>query len=448
MHAWPRPGGRHAGERLVLAVAALERPGDTAEGLARAAWLQERVVGEVPWPDPSEGVGTVAMYSTPAAPTAPASSPTPSSRAPARLARPARGRAVAAAEPSSSTWARSTRRRPHARRARRPRALLGFPAPVGGIGQLALVLAERGALGDADALLAEHGLGAPCPSRWSSTRCSPARGRAAGAELPGGGRRRARARPPARALGPAPARARTGARIAAEALRAATAGGRAQLAGQSLSLAARGARRRRSRGAARAGPGDPGDRARRARRGRLALRRHALALEPARVRGDPALSCGAPGRRAAREQLAAAWTVRTPAGLAGSPSAPPASCARHRRPPPPARSSGRDALTAGRAPRRRPRGRGEQPRDRPGAVRHRRDGRDPPPPRLPQAGRRRPRRPGGRAGAEQTRLRRLDRAAAFCAGACPTPVPRSSHAIDSSWPARRLGRRGCRRWPG
>ena len=31
--------GDTPGERLVLAVAALERPGPTAEGLARAAWL-------------------------------------------------------------------------------------------------------------------------------------------------------------------------------------------------------------------------------------------------------------------------------------------------------------------------------------------------------------------------------------------------------------------------
>ena len=53
--------GETPGERLVLAVAALEDPGPTAEGLARAAELQERVVGEVPWPDPSEGHLRVAL---------------------------------------------------------------------------------------------------------------------------------------------------------------------------------------------------------------------------------------------------------------------------------------------------------------------------------------------------------------------------------------------------
>ena len=49
--------GATPGERIVLAVAALEDPGPTAAGLERAARLQERVVGEVPWPDPSDGVG-------------------------------------------------------------------------------------------------------------------------------------------------------------------------------------------------------------------------------------------------------------------------------------------------------------------------------------------------------------------------------------------------------
>lgn len=54
--------GSTTGERLVLAVAALEAPGVGAGGLAHAAELQERVEYETPWPTPQRGVGTVAMY--------------------------------------------------------------------------------------------------------------------------------------------------------------------------------------------------------------------------------------------------------------------------------------------------------------------------------------------------------------------------------------------------
>ena len=52
--------GETAGERLVIAVAALEEP-STARDLARGATLAARAVDELPWPDPSGGVGNVAM---------------------------------------------------------------------------------------------------------------------------------------------------------------------------------------------------------------------------------------------------------------------------------------------------------------------------------------------------------------------------------------------------
>ncbi|HZB75415.1 MAG TPA: AAA family ATPase [Solirubrobacteraceae bacterium] len=151
--------GETPGERLVLAVAALEDPGPTAEGLARAAELQERVVGEVPWPDPSEGVGTVAMY--------------------LHAGRPARARALAEALLERARRADSPARHALALWARGAvhldlgaldeaeadmrAALSSSTAEPAGVGQLVLVLAERGALEEAEALLAEHGLDGALP---------------------------------------------------------------------------------------------------------------------------------------------------------------------------------------------------------------------------------------------------------------------------------------------
>ena len=54
--------GATAGERLVRAVAASESAGPTAHDLHRATADAERAFGELPRPDPGEGVGTVAMY--------------------------------------------------------------------------------------------------------------------------------------------------------------------------------------------------------------------------------------------------------------------------------------------------------------------------------------------------------------------------------------------------
>jgi DNA-binding CsgD family transcriptional regulator len=54
--------GSTPGERLVLATAASERPGPTADDLFHSTRTNERVTREIPWPDPVEGIGFVAMY--------------------------------------------------------------------------------------------------------------------------------------------------------------------------------------------------------------------------------------------------------------------------------------------------------------------------------------------------------------------------------------------------
>lgn len=54
--------GETPGERQVLAIAHSERPGPSADGLYRATLLTERAAAERPWPDPVEGIGTLAMY--------------------------------------------------------------------------------------------------------------------------------------------------------------------------------------------------------------------------------------------------------------------------------------------------------------------------------------------------------------------------------------------------
>jgi DNA-binding CsgD family transcriptional regulator/tetratricopeptide (TPR) repeat protein len=55
-------GDETPGERLVQAVAASQHPGPTAEDLVRSSQLEERSFGTVRWPEPVEGIGTIAMY--------------------------------------------------------------------------------------------------------------------------------------------------------------------------------------------------------------------------------------------------------------------------------------------------------------------------------------------------------------------------------------------------
>jgi DNA-binding CsgD family transcriptional regulator len=158
--------GDTPGERLVLAVAALEDPGPAADGLARAAELQERVVGEVPWPDPSEGVGTVAMYLHAGRP----------DRARA-LADALLARAVVAGSPVRHTMALLARSAVHldvgtldeaeadVRAALADGAALGPGVLPSAVGLLTHVLAERGSLHDAQDALSQHGLEGELPER-------------------------------------------------------------------------------------------------------------------------------------------------------------------------------------------------------------------------------------------------------------------------------------------
>ena len=199
------PGGRRAARRDAGRAPGARRcrargPGPTAEGLARAAELQERVVGEVPWPDPPRASARWPCTSTRAGPPAPA-------RSAAALLERAR-RADSPARHALALWARGA------------------------------VHLDVGALDEAEADM-RAALGATSPARsrpasvswrWCSPSAAPrrgrgapgrtrARGRAAGADGPqppaarargaadrpapmgGGGGGRARARPPPRALG-------------------------------------------------------------------------------------------------------------------------------------------------------------------------------------------------------------------------------------------------------
>jgi DNA-binding CsgD family transcriptional regulator len=158
--------GETPAERRLLAVAAVEDPGSAAEGLARAAELQERVVGEAPWRDPSEGVGTVLMY--------------------VHAGRPDRARAltdrmvewaIASDSPVRHAMALVTRSavgldvgeldeaEADIRAALADLSSVGHAALPTVYGQLAQVLTERGELAEAQAVLVEHGLDRELPEQ-------------------------------------------------------------------------------------------------------------------------------------------------------------------------------------------------------------------------------------------------------------------------------------------
>jgi DNA-binding CsgD family transcriptional regulator len=159
--------GATPGERLVLAVAAVEDPGPTAAGLARAARLQEAGVDEVPWPEPAEGVGIVAMYLH-------AGEPEPARRLAERLLERAR-RADSPTRHAIALLARASVQLDCGALAEAEadaRAALSDPSVAGGppvrrsgVGLLAGILAERGELAEADALLAEHHLDGDLPEQ-------------------------------------------------------------------------------------------------------------------------------------------------------------------------------------------------------------------------------------------------------------------------------------------
>jgi DNA-binding CsgD family transcriptional regulator len=147
--------GATPGERLVVAVAALEEP-RTAQDLAYGAALAARAEDELRWPDPSGGVGNVAMLIHAGRPGEAAAlaerllARARRSGSPGRYATALAARGTVAADVGDLRDAEADLR--DAVAALAP----GRVMPTAGL--LAQVLVERGALDEAEALLAEHGL--------------------------------------------------------------------------------------------------------------------------------------------------------------------------------------------------------------------------------------------------------------------------------------------------